>query len=148
MAFHELREALRNGMGCVDRVGSDCRRRLHHARHLVQPRWHAPAGERTDPAFALAATGLVLWIIYVATDSEALAWISFVLLLVVAALGFTMVAIWQQQRRATATVTQAAAASSGPAQPAEQRFPLAVVVLHGIGAVTTLALVLLSALEV
>ena len=98
--------------------------------------------------FALAATGLVLWIIYVATDSEALAWISFVLLLVVAALGFTMVAIWQQQRRATATVTQAAAASSGPAQPAEQRFPLAVVVLHGIGAVTTLALVLLSALEV
>ena len=98
--------------------------------------------------FALAATGLVLWIIYVGTDSEALAWISFVLLLVVAALGFTMVAIWQQQRRATATVTQAAAASSGPAQPAEQRFPLAVVVLHGIGAVTTLALVLLSALEV
>ena len=35
--------------------------------------------------FLLAATGLVLWIIYVATDSDALAWIAFVILAVVAA---------------------------------------------------------------
>ena len=98
--------------------------------------------------FALAATGLVLWIIYVGTDSQALAWISFVLLLVVAALGFTMFGIWQRQRKAHATVVQAATATSGPAQPAEQRFPIAIVALHGIGAVTTLVLVLLAALEV
>jgi hypothetical protein len=98
--------------------------------------------------FALAATGLVLWIIYVGTDSQALAWISFVLLLVVAALGFTMFGIWQRQRQARATVVQAATATSGPAQPAEQRFPVAIVALHGIGAVTTLVLVLLAALEV
>ena len=44
--------------------------------------------------FALAATGLVLWIIYVASDSDALAWIAFVLLLIVALLGFTMLAAW------------------------------------------------------
>jgi len=49
--------------------------------------------------FLLAATGLVLWIIYVANDSDTLAWIAFVLLLVVAALGFTMLAIWLQQRK-------------------------------------------------
>ncbi|HKF14606.1 MAG TPA: hypothetical protein VKB13_05185 [Gaiellaceae bacterium] len=98
--------------------------------------------------FALAATGLVLWIVYVATDTQALAWISVVLLLVVAALGFTMFAIWQRQRQARATVAQAATATSGPAQPAEQRFPVAIVALHGLAAVTTLVLVLLAALEV
>jgi len=98
--------------------------------------------------FALAATGLVLWIVYLAADSDALAWVAFVLLLVVAGLGFTMFAIWQRQRQARATVTQAATATSGPAQPAEQRFPVAVVALHGLAAATTLVLVLLAALEV
>jgi hypothetical protein len=98
--------------------------------------------------FALAATGLVLWIIYVATDSEALAWISLVLLLVVAALGFTMFGLWQRQRQARATVAQSATATSGPMQPAEQNFPVAIVGLHGLAAVTTLVLVLLAALGV
>lgn len=98
--------------------------------------------------FALAATGLVLWIVYLAADSDALAWVAFVLLLVIAGLGFTMFAIWQRQRQARATVTQAATATSGPAQPAEQRFPVAVVALHGLAAATTLVLVLLAALEV
>jgi hypothetical protein len=98
--------------------------------------------------FALAATGLVLWIVYVATDSDALAWIAFVLLLVVAGLGFAMFAIWQRQRQARVAVAQAVTASSGPIEPAEQRFPIAVVGLHGLGAVTTLLLVLLAALGV
>ena len=95
--------------------------------------------------FGLAATGLVLWIVYVATDSDALAWIAFVLLLVVAGLGFGMFALWQRQRQARAAVVQAATATSGPIEPAEQRFPIAVVGLHGAGAVTTLVLVLLAA---
>jgi hypothetical protein len=98
--------------------------------------------------FALAATGLVLWLIYVATDSGALAWIAFALLLVVAALGFTMFAIWLRQRQARATVAQAVTATSGPTQPAEQSFPVAIVALHGIAAATTLVLVLLAALKV
>jgi len=91
--------------------------------------------------FGLAAIGLVLWIIYVATDSEALAWIAFALLLVVAVLGFTMFAIWWRRR-------QLGAAAGEAAEPAEQRFPVPVVALHGLLAVTTLILVLLSALEV
>lgn len=60
--------------------------------------------------FALAATGLVLWLVYLGTDSQALAWVSFVMLLVVAGLGFTMFAIWQRQRHARATVAQIATA--------------------------------------
>jgi hypothetical protein len=90
--------------------------------------------------FALAATGLVLWIIFVATDSEALAWIVFALLLAVAVLGWTMFAVWWQRRQAGAMADSAAA----PGVPAEQHFPVPVVALHGVLAVTTVVLVLLA----
>jgi hypothetical protein len=90
--------------------------------------------------FLLAATGLVLWIVYLATDSETLSWVAFALLLVVALLGFTMAARWLQGRRV------AVGAGAGAAVPAEQHFPVAVVVLHGLLAATTLVLVLLTAL--
>src|SRR3954467_7787816 len=63
--------------------------------------------------FGLAATGLVLWIIYIASDSDALAWIAFALLAVVALLGFTMSAIWLQQRTGPGTGTGAAATAPG-----------------------------------
>jgi hypothetical protein len=98
--------------------------------------------------FGLAATGLVLWIIYVASDSGALAWIAFVLLLLVAALGFTMFAIWLRQRNAgapAAGTTGTTAASSGAA---EQRFPVPIVGAHGLLAATTLVLVFLAAVGV
>jgi hypothetical protein len=93
--------------------------------------------------FLLAASGLVIWIVYVATDSDALAWVAFVLLLVVAALGFTMFAIWYQRRRRGA-VREAV----DPGTPAEQHFPVPIVALHGLLAVTTLALVFLTAIGV
>jgi hypothetical protein len=96
--------------------------------------------------FALAATGLVLWIIYVATDSDALAWIAFGMLAVVAALGFSMLAIWLQQRRSPAAVAATAGdPAGGSVQPAERRFPIPVVVAHGLVAAATLVLVLLTA---
>jgi hypothetical protein len=91
--------------------------------------------------FGLAATGLVLWIIYVATDSDALAWIAFVLLGVVAVLGFTMFAIWWRRRQALGAVREAL----DPGTPAEQHFPVAIVGLHGLLAVTTVVLVFLTA---
>jgi hypothetical protein len=84
----------------------------------------------------------VLWIVYLATDTEALSWVAFAMLLVVALLGFTMAARWLQGRR----VAVAATAGTGAAVPAEQHFPVAVVVLHGLLAATTLVLVLLTAL--
>lgn len=94
--------------------------------------------------FGLAATGLVLWIVYVANGSDTLAWIAFVLLVVVALLGFTMFAIWYQRRQGQAVGEPAP--SSGV--PAEQHFPVAIVTLHGIGAVTTVVLVFLAAIGV
>ncbi|GAA1162060.1 hypothetical protein GCM10009630_70440 [Kribbella jejuensis] len=90
--------------------------------------------------FALAAIGLVLWIIYVITDSETLAWIAFVLLVPVALLGFTMLARWLPTYRNRAT------AAADP--PAERHFPIAVVGGHGLFAVVTVVLVLLTALGV
>lgn len=92
--------------------------------------------------FALAATGLVLWIIYVATDSDALAWIAFVILAVVAILGFAMFAIWYQRRQGMTAAGQAPPMGT----PAEQRFPLAIVGLHGLLAVITVVLVFIAAI--
>jgi hypothetical protein len=101
--------------------------------------------------FALAAAGLVLWIIYIAAGSNGLAWVAFVLLAVVAVLGFSMFALWLQRRQAAAAGvgqgSQAAASREG-AQPAEQHFPLAFVGAHGVFAATTLVLVFLTAVGV
>ena len=94
--------------------------------------------------FLLAATGLVLWIVYLVSDTDALAWIAFALLVAVAVLGWTMFAIWWQGRQAHGAV----AAGSTPGEPAEQRFPVPIVVLHGLLAVTTVVLVLLAAVGV
>jgi hypothetical protein len=92
--------------------------------------------------FLLAAAGLVLWIVYLATDTEALAWVAFAALLVVALMGFTMLTLWLQGRRVPAT---AGASRAAPAGAPEQHFPVPVVVLHGLLAATTLVLVLLTA---
>ncbi len=93
--------------------------------------------------FLLAATGLVLWIIYVVTDSDALAWIALAILGVVALLGFTMFAIWYQRRQRGAVRE-----TVDPGTPAEQHFPVPVVALHGLLAVTTVVLVFLTAIGV
>jgi manganese efflux pump family protein len=103
-----------------------------------------PSTSRFPPAlifghFGLAATGLVLWIIYVIVDSDALAWVAFVLLLPVAGLGYTMLARWWPTYRKTAVAESA---------PPERHFPVAVVGGHGLFAFTTLVLVLLTALGV
>jgi hypothetical protein len=91
----------------------------------------------------LAATGLVLWIVYLASDKKGFAWVGFALLLVVASLGFGMLALWLQRRQAP---TAAAGTSVGEGtMPAEQHFPVAIVAAHGPAAATTLVLVLLAA---
>ena len=105
-------------------------------------------GTRIRPAlilshFLLAATGLLSWIIYLVTDSDALAWIALVLLAIVAILGWTMFAIWYQ-RRQRGRVAEAV----DPGTPAEQHFPVPIVALHGVLAVTTVVLVFLTAIGV
>jgi hypothetical protein len=101
---------------------------------------------------ALAAAGLVVWIIYLINDSEALAWTAFVLLVPVALLGLTMLARWIPVYRARAAVP--AGARTAPAggceagAPPERHFPVPVVAGHGLFAVITVVLVLLTALGV
>jgi Ca2+/Na+ antiporter len=94
--------------------------------------------------FALAATSLVIWIIYLAIDRDVLAWVAFALLLVVALLGFTMLAIWLQRRQRTPVTATAANVAAGE-RPAEQHFPVSIVTLHGLLAATTLVLAALAA---
>jgi len=94
--------------------------------------------------FLLAASGLVVWIIYLVTDSDFLAWLAFAILAVVALLGWTMFAIWLRRRRARTD----AAETATPGRPAEQHFPVPVVGLHGLLAVTTVVLVFLTAIGV
>lgn len=112
--------------------------------------------------FLLAAAGLVVWIVYVFTDSTTLAWVAFVDLLVVAVIGDTLVLRWFKdrggaagtagrpagRRRTGAGGTASMTENPTAAQLAEQRIPPAAVVVHGLFAVTTIVLVLLAALEV
>jgi hypothetical protein len=111
---------------------------------LMLGRWiarggHRPgSGSRLAPGlvfghFGLAVLGLLVWIGYLATDRGLLAWLAFVLLLPVALLGFTMLARWLPARHG---------------DHAESRFPVPVVAGHGLFAVATVLLVLLSALGV
>src|SRR3954452_24561844 len=89
--------------------------------------------------FLLAATGLVLWIIYLANDNDTIKWIAFVLLLIVALLGFTMFGIWMSRGQAARPPPAGPAGESG-SLPAEQHFPVSIVGIHGIAAATTLVL--------
>ena len=114
----------------------------------------AQAGQsRFPPAvifghFLLAAVGLVLWIVFLASDeSSGLAWTAFVLLVVVALLGFAMFARWLAGRRTAATAVGATAGGDS-SLPAEQHFPVPVVIVHGVVGAVTLVLVLIAALTI
>ena len=99
--------------------------------------------------FALAAIGLVVWIIYVVADRSALAWTSFGLLLPVALLGFVMLARWipvHRDRTTAGAPTAATVQGADGTVPAERHLPVPVVLAHGLFAVVTLVLVLLAAL--
>jgi hypothetical protein len=68
-----------------------------------------------------------------------------VILVVVALLGFTMLARWLAGRR---TAAAGVTASGDTTLPAEQRFPIPVVVVHGLLGAATLVLVLVAALSI
>ncbi len=92
----------------------------------------------------LGMTGILLWIGYLLLGKERLAWATVFTLAAVALLGLLMATRWIRVYRTFASpgpsITRNAAA------PPERSFPLPVVVLHGILAVTTFVLVLLTAL--
>jgi hypothetical protein len=105
------------------------------------PAQHRTGASRIAPGrlgshVGLAAAGLVLWATHVVTDDAASGWIAFALLPVVALLGGLMFMTWLAGRGAAVIGNQ----------PAEQRFPTAVVAAHGLFAVATLAAVLVALL--
>ncbi|MFE0511718.1 hypothetical protein [Streptomyces sp. NPDC058964] len=93
--------------------------------------------------FLLAVAGLVVWLAYLAADREALAWTSFIILVVVALLGFTMFARWVPAYR-----TAAPGSAGEETTPAERHLAVPVVAAHGLLGAATLVLVLLAALGV
>ena len=116
--------------------------------------WIAKGGHRADAArpsrfppglvfghFLLAALGLVLWIVYLAADSDGLTWVAFAVVAVAALLGFALLFRWLPQVRGRAAPSGDATAT------AEAQFPIPVVVVHGLLGATTLVLVLLAALN-
>ena len=98
--------------------------------------------------FGLAAGGLVVWIAYLLTSQIRLAWVAFILLIPVALLGFIMLIRWIPVYRGRAVAVSSGAAGSRPAEaePAEGHLPVPVVIAHGVFAVVTVVLVLLTAL--
>jgi hypothetical protein len=99
--------------------------------------------------FLLAAAGLVVWIIYLAAGAKALAWTAFGLLVPVALLGLGMFARWLPTVRTRNAVTPVGApGAAAPAEAAPERhFPIPVVLAHGVFAVATVILVLISAVR-
>ena len=94
----------------------------------------------------LGLGGLMLWIGYLLEDQQQLAWATVVALGTVATLGLIMAARWIRVYRAFADPGPALTRSN--AAPPERSFPLPVVIGHGVLAVTTLVLVLFTALGV
>jgi hypothetical protein len=92
----------------------------------------------------LGMFSLMLWIGYLLVGKEPLAWATIAALGTVAVLGLSMAARWIGVYRAFADPGPSFTRSS--AAPPERSFPLPVVVIHGIVAVTTLVLVLFTAL--
>ena len=140
--FMLIRWATRGGVKKVDGAGT-----------------HLPP-VRVFTHFGLAAAGLIIWIIYLVTDSTILAWIAVVDLLIIATIGVVMVRQWAKDGRAAMAAAAAGAGGAnagtveaprvdaGTVDLAEQHIPRPPVVLHGIFAVSTLILVLLTALGV
>jgi hypothetical protein len=75
-----------------------------HGGFVLLGRWLQAGGQKPGasrlPApvvfghFLLAAAGLVLWIIYVVTDNDTLAWVAVAMLVLIALLGFTLLFRW------------------------------------------------------
>jgi hypothetical protein len=94
----------------------------------------------------LGLSGLMLWVSYLLLGQERLAWATVCALGAVAVLGLVMAARWLTVYRAIAAPGPSLTRSA--VVPPERNFPLPVVLIHGVLAVTTLVLVLFTALGV
>jgi hypothetical protein len=110
---------------------------------------------------SLAVTGLVVWVAYLLLDRPVLAWTAVGILVGIALLGLAMFARWIPVYRmaddgvrmpvgATVGATAGGTPAGRPSRelPAEGSFPLLIVLAHGAFAVSTVVLVVLTALGV
>src|SRR3984957_1747130 len=102
----------------------------------------------------LAMTGLVVWGIYLLTDTDRLAWLATFILAPVALFGFVMAARWIVVYRAHEGPGAAPARAGGRSAPAwtavppVRHSPVPVVIIDGFFAAVTIVLVLLTTLGV
>ena len=97
---------------------------------------------------SLAAAGLATWVVYLVLGRPVFAWTAIGILGGIAALGATMFLRWIPVYRGPARpAAPAQPAGRVLAVPAEGNFPVVVVAAHGLLAVTTLVLALLTALQ-
>jgi hypothetical protein len=94
----------------------------------------------------LAVAGLVVWAGYLITDTPRLAYAAALTLVVVATLGLIMAVRWIGVYRAH-DAAAVRGARVGITVPPERNFPLPVVIGHGLFAVTTVVLVVVTALR-
>ena len=92
----------------------------------------------------LGMGGLALWFSYILIDQDRLAWASVAVVGTAAVLGLAMAARWVRVYRSFARPGPGLA--SKRAIPPERNFPLPVVIAHGLLAVTTIVLVLVTTL--
>jgi hypothetical protein len=108
-----------------------------------------------------AVTGLGVWVAYLLVDRPALAWTAVGILVAIALLGLSMFARWipvyrmaDDEVSVPVGATAPAAPGAAPGMPslrelpAEGSFPLLIVLAHGAFAVSTVVLVVLTALGV
>ncbi len=108
-----------------------------------------------------AVTGLAVWVAYLLLDQRVLAWTAVGILVAIALLGLSMFARWIPVYRMAddeVSVPVGAGAGATPGdvpgipslreRPPESSFPLLIVLAHGTFAVSTVILVLLTAIGV
>ena len=97
----------------------------------------------------LAAAGLGIWVTYLIVEQMMFAWVAIGILGGIAALGATMFLRWiPVYRHPIRPASAEQPPTSMRAAPAERHFPVAIVALHGLLAVSTLVLAVLTALGV
>jgi hypothetical protein len=96
----------------------------------------------------LALSGLVVWVVHLLFGSASWGWAAVGILAGIATLGLTMFTRWIPVHAAYMAAESAQGMSAEFDFPAERAFPLTVVIIHGVLAVTTLTLVLVAMLGV
>jgi hypothetical protein len=95
----------------------------------------------------LGMAGLLLWGAYLLADEDRLAYATLADLAVAVVLGLTMAARWIRVYRTYRTAPRRdLSATRVVTVPPERHFPLSAVVLHGVLAVTTVVLVVVTVL--